>query len=99
MPEAPELQIAKEVLERSLLGQTVLEARVLRPTVLRSLTEVSFDQDIPGRRFQSIHRQGKSLRFDLLDDRLLVVFPMLAGALQYCPPHERLFKKNRSRNH
>lgn len=90
MPEAPELQVVKEVLQRSLPGQAVGEAHLLRPTVLRSLVGGSFAQDIAGRRFEGIRRRGKSLLFDLSGERLLAVFPMLAGVLQYCSASERL---------
>lgn len=92
MPEAPELQVATEVLQRALPGQSVLEAHVLRPTVLRSLVERAFAQDIAGREFEGVQRRGKSLTFNLSDDRLLAVFPMLTGALQYCGLGDRLLR-------
>jgi formamidopyrimidine-DNA glycosylase len=37
MPEAPDLQIIKEFLQRTFTGVAVTQARVLRPIVLRSL--------------------------------------------------------------
>lgn len=92
MPEAPELQVVKEVLLKRLPGQSVTDARVIKPTVLRSLADGDFASDIPGRSFEDIQRYGKSLTLYLTGDRLLAVFPMLTGALQYCGPKERLSK-------
>ena len=92
MPEAPELQVVKEVLQRHLPGQSIEEVRVLKPTVLRSLVREDFARDIAGRKLESVQRKGKSLLLDLSDDRLMAVFPMLTGALQYCPPGDRMSK-------
>lgn len=92
MPEAPELQVVVEVLGRVLPGQSVVQARVLRPTVLRALTAGQFAEDIVGRAFQSVSRHGKSLTFALSGERLLVIFPMLTGGLRHCPPSERVLK-------
>jgi len=92
VPEAPELQVVKEVLGRVLPGQSVVQAHVRRPTVLRVLTPGEFTQDIAGRAFQPVTRHGKSLIFAFSGDRLLVIFPMLTGGLQYCSPTERVLK-------
>lgn len=92
MPEAPELQVAKEVLQRHLLGQTIEEARVLKLTVLRSIVQKDFASDIAGRTFVDVNRKGKSLVLQLSGDRLMAVFPMLTGALRYCPSEERMSK-------
>jgi formamidopyrimidine-DNA glycosylase len=92
MPEAPELQVAKEALQRYLPGQTVEEVRVLKPTVLRSMVRGDFPGDIARRELVDVNRKGKSLILQLSGDRLMAVFPMLTGALQYCPPEERMSK-------
>lgn len=92
MPEAPELQVAKEFLQRVLPGQTIIGTRIIKPTVLRPLASTDISSDIVGRHFEGVQRKGKSLILDISGGRLLAVFPMLAGALQYCGPKERLFK-------
>ena len=48
MPEAPELAIVREVLERRVVGATIDSARVFRPTVLRTLSEIDVAADIEG---------------------------------------------------
>ncbi len=92
MPEAPDLQVVKEFLARRLAGVAVAEARVLRPTVLRVLAapQPDFPADVAGRRFDGFWRRGKFLGLELSGDRLLVISPMLSGALQYCAPSQRV---------
>ena len=92
MPEAPDLQVIKEFLERHLTTMAVVEARVLRPTVLRSLavSAPEFPADIAGRSFEGFWRQGKFLGLELSGDRTLAINPMLSGGLQYCAPQERV---------
>jgi formamidopyrimidine-DNA glycosylase len=93
MPEAPDLEIVQEVLERRVLGQRVTAARVLRPTVLRS-SGVDFAGDIVGRTFQGFRRRGKFLQAELSGGRVLLVNPMLTGLFQLCPAGERVQKKS-----
>lgn len=109
MPEAPDLQVIKEFLQRTLAGVAVTDARVLRPLVLRSLVADDFAQDITGRAFAGFWRKGKLLGLELWEKgesrggsqsplaspvpRLLIINPMLSGGLQYCAPDERVTKK------
>jgi formamidopyrimidine-DNA glycosylase len=97
MPEAPDLEVIKEVLTRRLVGRGVAQARVLRPTVLRSLAAQDFPADIAGRTLSGLMRRGKFLLLSLSplplsNNRLLVINPMLTGALQLCTPKERVLK-------
>lgn len=93
MPEAPDLEVIKEVLTRRVMGRRVALARVLRPTVLRSLAAQDFAADIAGHTLVSICRRGKYLLLSLEPGRLLVINPMLTGALQVCTPRERVLKR------
>jgi formamidopyrimidine-DNA glycosylase len=92
MPEAPDLEVIKEFLNREVQGSEVESEKVPRPTVLRSLAG-DFASDIPGRTFGLFHRRGKFLLGELSGDRYLVINPMLTGALQYCEPKVRVLKK------
>ncbi|MBI4312593.1 MAG: Fpg/Nei family DNA glycosylase [Chloroflexi bacterium] len=92
MPEAPDLEVIKEVLARRLQGRRVASTRVLRATVLRSLAAQDFASDVPGRTLDSIARRGKFLLLSFSGERVLVINPMLTGALQLCEPKERLLK-------
>ena len=93
MPEAPDLQVIVEFLNQHVKGQTIIQAQVVRPVVLRSLASPDFEADITGRTIEEFSRRGKYLLVHLSGDHLLVINPMLTGALQYCPPAERVAKR------
>lgn len=92
MPEAPELEVVKGFLIDRAVGASVESARVLRPSVLRSMAG-SFEDDIVGRAVEDIRRTGKFLTLAVSDDRLLVVNPMLTGGFQWSEPSDRVFKR------
>ena len=92
MPEAPELTIAREALERRVVGAIIDSARVIRPTVLRTLTEIDVASDITGRTISDVTRYGKSLTLSLSGEMALVIFPMLTGRLRLATPKERVSK-------
>ena len=92
MPEAPELEVVREFLAERIVGERIARAEVIKPSVLRPLA-ANLVPDVVGRAVTGLERQGKFLIFDLSDDRMLVVNPMLTGAFQYCLPSERIFKK------
>ena len=91
MPEAPDLEIIKDYLNKAVVGREVLSARVLRPTVLRSL-HGDFAEDLQGRTLQGVERQGKFLLADF-GDTSLVVNPMITGAFQHCSSTDKPFKR------
>ena len=90
MPEAPDLHVIRELITERIAGREVTAARVLRPTVLRSLASRDFPSDIVGRSVGSIDRRGKYLLLSLSGERMVAINPMLTGALQHCPPSERV---------
>ena len=93
MPEAPDLEVIKDFLNQRIIGHRIESAKVLKPTVLRSLAgEISVD--IPGRSLESVRRQGKFLLMELSGDRRLAINPMLTGALQFCRAGARVQKKS-----
>ena len=92
MPEAPELEVVKGFLIDRAVGASVESARVLRPSVLRSMAG-DFEDDIHGRAIEDIRRTGKFLTLALSGDRLLVVNPMLTGGFQWSEPSDRVFKR------
>ena len=92
MPEAPELQVAMEFLGERLPGQTITNAQVLRPSVVRSLTD-RFPEDAVGREFRGVNRRGKFLLLALSGEHTLVINPKLTGGIQYVPEKHRIFKR------
>ena len=91
MPEAPDLEIIKDYLNEKVAGQRVQSARVLRPTVLRSLAGDLAD-DIAGRTLDGVERQGKFLLIQFSGGRRMIINPMLTGAVQHCEPKVRVLK-------
>ena len=92
MPEAPELEVVKGFLIDRAVGASVESARVLRPSVLRSMAG-DFEDDILGRAIEDVRRTGKFLTLAMSGERLLVVNPMLTGGFQWSEPSDRVFKR------
>jgi formamidopyrimidine-DNA glycosylase len=93
MPELPELEVVREVLERRLLGRRIQRVTLApkgAPLVVRDLTTRGFLLGLTGESFADIQRRGKFLVFRLAPSgRFLVVNPKLSGRLQLCPPEEK----------
>ena len=92
MPEAPDLHVAVEFLGARLPGQTITDAEILRPSVVRSLTE-PLQSDATGREFISVSRRGKFLLLALTGGYTLVINPKLTGGIQYVPHATRILKR------
>ncbi len=92
MPEAPDLEIIKDYLNDAVAGREVVAARVLKPTVVRSLYG-DFAGDVVGRRVGGVGRRGKFLRLSFSGGTSLVVNPMLTGAFQHCATSDKPFKR------
>ena len=102
MPEAPELEVVREFLTAKAVGAVVESAAEVRPGILRSLRG-DMAEDVCGRVLEGVRRRGKFILLDFsgretsgdgLDGgRMLVINPMLTGALQYCLPSQRVYKR------
>ncbi len=92
MPEAPDLEVIKDFLNQQVRGERVASARVVRPTVLRSLAG-DFTADVTGRVVKEFKRRGKFLIMELSGDCLLATNPMLTGAFQLCKPASTVYKR------
>ena len=90
--EAPELEVVKDYLKENIVGVSIEAASVLRPSVLRSLCG-DISVDLPERTVDSVDRRGKFILLGFSGGRLLSINPMLAGALQHCPPKQRVYKR------
>ena len=92
MPEAPDLEVIKDYLNRHVSGAVIEAVRVLRPTVLRPLAG-DIAEGLPGSSVGQFGREGKFLLCQLSGDRWLAINPMLTGAVQYCEPKARVYKR------
>jgi formamidopyrimidine-DNA glycosylase len=89
VPELPDLEVIGEYLRGVLPGQQIEGAEVLRPLVVRNLLSDDAVSVLKGQSFTGVRRRGKFLLFDLGSGQTIVINPMLAGRLDYCPPDKR----------
>ncbi len=90
MPELPELEVVREVLERRLAGRRI-EAITIAPRggpiVVRDLSGQGFSRVLTGARWGSVARRGKFLLLSFVDSPyILAVNPKLTGRFQLCAP-------------
>jgi formamidopyrimidine-DNA glycosylase len=93
MPELPDLEIIREVLDPRLAGVQIASVELVRPLVVRDLTGVGFAEALEGRTMSGVSRRGKLLLIHLDEDLVLAVNCKLAGRLQYAQPEERRLPK------
>ena len=90
MPELPELEIVREVLQRRVIGCRIRQVSFSGkggPIVARDLIGAGFRDGLQGAVIRAIERRGKFLLFGLdPGPRFLVVNPKLTGRLQLSPP-------------
>ena len=74
MPEAPDLEVIKDYLNQRTAGLVVCSAKVLRPTVIRSLAG-DLPTDVQGRTLDEFRLQGKFLLIQLSRKYYLKIIP------------------------
>jgi formamidopyrimidine-DNA glycosylase len=93
MPELPELEVVREILQRRLVGRVVQRVALQPkggPLVVRDLTARGFAVTLTGEAFARVDRRGKFLVIRLQPSGLfLAINPKLTGRLQLCPPGDK----------
>ncbi len=90
MPELPDVQVISESLNRRVKGATIEDASVLRPIVVRNLTDRDIAGGLEGQRIENVSRRGKFLLFGLSSGDWLVINFMRAGRLRYWGSGEKV---------
>lgn len=99
MPELPELEVVREVLQRRVLGQSMVDVLILPPggpIVIRDMTGGDFRSTLSGAKVASIKRRGKFLVFSFEprpDPLFLAINPKLTGRLQLSDPAAKRLPK------
>jgi formamidopyrimidine-DNA glycosylase len=93
LPELPDLEIIREVLDPALRGQTIIGADVVRPLVVRDLTGQGLPDALTGRTISGVTRRGKLLLLPLLPELHLAINCKLAGRIQYAEAGARRLAK------
>jgi len=81
MPELPDITIYIEALKKRVLEQTLLDARISSPFVLRTFSPPL--AAIQGRRVTELRRIGKRIAIGFADGFWLVIHLMIAGRLHW----------------
>jgi formamidopyrimidine-DNA glycosylase len=81
MPELPDIRLYLHALEPRVRGARLLELRILRPFLLRSV-EPGPDA-VADREVRSLERLGKRIVFGLEDDLFVVIHLMIAGRFRW----------------
>ena len=95
MPELPELEVVKEVLQRRVVGTTIERAEIVPPggaIVVRDLTHGDFAAALTGATINAVTRRGKFLVF-AFSSLYLVLNPKLTGRLQLAACGEKRMAK------
>ena len=98
MPELPELEVVKEVLQRHVVGQTITGVEVRPPggpIVIRDMTGGGFEAGLTGKTIAAVERRGKFLifRFESEPPVFLVINPKLTGRLQLAEAGDKRLPK------
>ena len=84
MPELPDIRLYLHALEPRVRGARLLELRILRPFLLRSVDPEP--GALSGKEVRSLERVGKRIVFGLEDDLFIVVHLMIAGRFRWSTP-------------
>jgi len=100
VPELPELEVVREVLQRRVVGQVIADAKVIPPggpIVVRDLTHRGFEAALTGATIAGVTRRGKYLVFSLQggEAEFLAINPKLTGRLQLTEAGAKRMAKTR----
>lgn len=96
MPELPELEAVRDVLQTRVVGKKIARVELVLPTaaiVVRDVTGRGFVETLTNAMFTDIARRGKFLIFDFDNPAQLVINPKLTGRLQLATAGEKRHKK------
>ena len=96
MPELPEVEFARKILERGLLGKTVHAIALGERRILGDATTLRHARDLTGRRVRAIERRGKWLRLSFSGEPKRFLFSHLGMTGRWIvAPDEARFEKAR----
>ncbi len=99
MPELPELEVVREVLQRRVVGQVITEVQVIPPggpIVIRDMTHIGFESALTDTAISTVNRRGKFLVFSFGPgpaQLFLAINPKLTGRLQLANASDKRLPK------
>lgn len=88
MPELPDLEAVKRILNAEIAGKPIERVAVMPPLSIRHPAAAGSLPDLSGDRLREAGRRGKYLLLFFESGRILAVHPMLAGRFQLCDRRE-----------
>lgn len=88
MPELPDVELYLHALRERVVGNTLIEARIASPFVLRSVDPPL--ESVAGKRVAAVRRLGKRVVLELEDDLFIVIHLMIAGRLRWKPAGHKI---------
>jgi formamidopyrimidine-DNA glycosylase len=85
VPELPEVETVKRQLAQCLVGRRFIAVEKVEPAMLRDCTERQVGEVLPGRRIDSVARQGKFLVLALEGDAFLTLHLGMTGHFLVTP--------------
>ena len=98
MPELPDLEVVKDVLNRHIISKKIEKVEILQPLVFRCTFD-QFVNQLQDHSVVKVNRRSKFLIFDFGTDVHVVIHLMLWGRLQLCPAKQKLKKRTCFRWH
>lgn len=86
MPELPEVETVKRILEPQLQGQTIVNATVNHPQIIAHSEAESFRNKLAGQTIKGLSRRGKYLTIHFESDDSLTLHLRMTGQLLVTPP-------------
>ncbi|MFN8444777.1 MAG: DNA-formamidopyrimidine glycosylase family protein [Caldilineaceae bacterium] len=99
MPELPELEVVRDVLDRRVIGETITNVQLFQPgaaIVIRDLTGAGAERTLANARFETVARRGKFLVLTCsvgAETLYMVINPKLTGRLQLATAKEKKMAK------
>jgi formamidopyrimidine-DNA glycosylase len=98
VPELPELEVVREVLQRRVVGRTIVDVQLVPPggpIVARDIAGAGFEAALSGVVIADVRRRGKFLVFNFQVDPplFLAINPKLTGRLQWAEVSQKRFAK------
>jgi formamidopyrimidine-DNA glycosylase len=92
MPELPEVETIRRVLEPQLKGKLIRQVRLSRPEIISAPTAEEFCRRAEGERICSLGRRGKFLQIELHSGAEIVLHLRMSGCLLLAPKEYPLAK-------
>lgn len=86
MPELPEVEMVRTVLEPQLIGETISNVHVLREEIVSGISAEKFCRELTGETVAKLKRRGKFLTICFQSGKRVVLHFRMTGILLLTPP-------------